>query len=100
MNEFMEFAVDQRVNDVDVAKDWVIAQIENNRAAFVHSLAEMFASGDVPSAALTALEEGFSEWVEDHPKTQELAAELREEAAEAKRESEEESELLAGFGHV
>ena len=50
--------------------------------------------------ALTALEEGFSEWVEDHPKTQELAAELREEAAEAKRESEEESELLAGFGHV
>ena len=89
MNEFMEFAVDQRVNDAAVAKEWVFDQIENNRASFVQSVAEVLANGDVPSKALTALEERFSEWVEDHPKTQELAAELRQEAAESAREAEE-----------
>ena len=78
MNEYMEFAVDQRVNDAAVPKEWVFDQIENNRASFVQSVAEVLANGDVPSAALTALEERFSEWVEDHPKTQELAAELRQ----------------------
>jgi flagellar biosynthesis/type III secretory pathway protein FliH len=98
MNEYMEFAIDQRVNDAAVAKQWVFDQIENNRASFVQSVAEVLANGDVPSKALTALSERFEEWVEDHPKTQELAAELREEAAEAKREAEEETEMLAGWG--
>lgn len=42
--DYKALAIEELRDDFTVVKDWIWNQFENNRAAFVHSLAEIFQS--------------------------------------------------------
>lgn len=102
-DKYDDFALDQRVTDFNVVRNWVFAQMQGNPGDFSRRIACMLVGGNSPdwrtadAEAVDSLRTQMNDAVAEQPETIALAAELRDQAEEEAEEAEREARENARY---